>query len=189
MWLQVPQGGHRATPSFIRLLDERRGGCESRPSHAQPDVTCPAMPEYPNRYPLLKPQQPWRPLHQRIPSPSWREFHAKGKWLRMRQRPRRRASTRRRPIEVRAKHSMNCAIWELFGIFFLRFLLSASGRGNFPAFSGEPGDRLRQPVGPRIQAQEANDRTLRLGQLSHHHLGLALTDSNLVPLDRREHLD
>ena len=38
-------------------------------------------------------------------------------------------------------------------------------------------------------AQEANDRTLRLRQLGHHHLGLPLTDSNFVPLDRREHLD
>ena len=68
-------------------------------------------------------------------------------------------------------------------------LLSVGGRGNFPAFSSGPGNRLRQPVGPWVQAQEANDRTLRLRQLGHHHLGLPLTDSNFVPLDRREHLD
>src|SRR5271157_6647697 len=67
-------------------------------------------------------------------------------------------------------------------------LLSVGGRGNFPAFSSGRGNRLRQPVGPRVQAQEANDRTLRLRQLGHHHLGLPLTDSNFVPLDRREHL-
>ena len=71
----------------------------------------------------------------------------------------------------------------------LSSLLSVGRRGNFPAFSSGPGNRLRQPVGPRVQAQQANDRTLRLGQLGHHHLGLPLTDPNLVPLDRREHLD
>src|SRR5208337_972779 len=68
-------------------------------------------------------------------------------------------------------------------------LLSVGGRGNFPAISSGPCNWLRQPVGSRVQAQEANDRTLRLRQLGHHHLGLPLTDSNFVPLDRREHLD
>ena len=68
-------------------------------------------------------------------------------------------------------------------------LLSVGRRGNFPAFSSGPGNRLRQPVSPRIQAQQANDRPLRLGQLGHHHLGLTVTDPDLVPLDRREHLD
>src|SRR5262249_7063618 len=60
---------------------------------------------------------------------------------------------------------------------------------QFPAISGGSGDRLRQPVGPRVQPQQANDRTLRLRQLGHHHLGLTLTHPNFVPLDRREHLD
>ena len=63
-------------------------------------------------------------------------------------------------------------------------LCSVSRRGNFPAFSGRAGERLRQPVGPRVLAQQPNDRALRLGQLGHHHLGLPLTDPKLVPLDR-----
>jgi hypothetical protein len=75
------------------------------------------------------------------------------------------------------------------GRFDPSLLLSVSGRGNFPAFSSGPGNRLRQPIGARVQAQEPKDRTLRLGQLGHHYLGLSLTDPNLVPLDRREHLD
>jgi hypothetical protein len=62
-------------------------------------------------------------------------------------------------------------------------LLSGGRRGNFPAFSIGPGNRLHQPVGPRVQAQEANDRTLRLGQFGHDHLRLPVTDSNFVPLD------
>jgi hypothetical protein len=62
-------------------------------------------------------------------------------------------------------------------------LLSVGRRGNFPAFCSGPGNRLRQPVGPRVQAQEANDRMLRLRQLGHHHLGLPLTHPNFVPLD------
>jgi hypothetical protein len=68
-------------------------------------------------------------------------------------------------------------------------LCSVGRRVNFPAFSIGPGDRLRQSVGPRVQAHQPDDRTLRLGQLGHHHLGLPLTDPNLVPLDRREYLD
>src|SRR4051812_44193404 len=37
-------------------------------------------------------------------------------------------------------------------------LFSVGGRDNIPAFSSGLGNRLRQPVGPRVQAQEANDR-------------------------------
>src|SRR5271165_6561402 len=40
-------------------------------------------------------------------------------------------------------------------------LLSVGGRGNFPAFSSGPCNWLCQPVGWRVQAQEANDRTVR----------------------------
>ena len=38
------------------------------------------------------------------------------------------------------------------GLTYIRDLLSAGGCGNFPAFSTGPATRLRQPIGPRIQA-------------------------------------
>src|SRR5438270_56514 len=61
-------------------------------------------------------------------------------------------------------------------------LLSVGGRGNFPAFSSGPGNRLRQPVGPRVQAQQANDRTLRLRQLGlPHRLELRAVGSTRTP--------
>ena len=39
---------------------------------------------------------------------------------------------------------------------------------QFPGISRLARRRLRRAVGPRVQAQEANDRTLRLRQLGHH---------------------
>jgi len=60
---------------------------------------------------------------------------------------------------------------------------------QFPGIFRRARTRLRQPVGSRVKAQEANDRALRLCQLGHHHLRLPVSDPYFVPLDRREHLD
>ncbi len=47
----------------------------------------------------------------------------------------------------------------------------------FPAFvRGGPVQQSRDPVGPRGQAEQANDQALRLCQPGHHHLGLPVSD-------------
>ena len=48
---------------------------------------------------------------------------------------------------------------------------------------------LRPPVGPRVEPQEPDHRTLGLGQVGHQHLRFAFRGANLVTLDRREHFD
>ena len=89
----------------------------------------------------------------------------------------------------RASTSTALNIAEGNGKFSPKDLMFRRSSQRFPRIFQRGGERLREPVGPRVQAHQPNDRTLRLGQLGHHHLGVPLTDPNLVPLDRREHLD